>query len=362
MRLYPVQQGGNPHAFLYSAHHILTSNGMVEVFADEGVELQVDLESERMEEALARLSTVEKPSAPYHLDAVFAVVEVIGDIVFELFGGYNSVYISLRQSMEKQHIDSATIGQKLYQELYGEDDGNVLNISEMEKGSFICPEFAAITAVLCHLAGLRAYVVRAPVAISIQKTYKTPSVHGGHSTVLIVDENDEILCLAENAQVTRWDKPMLWQSTVRALRSMTIEEFVNGQPFIGANHYSITTLFMDDPIGMSTDGYFQHSQYEGTDYTISDTASKALFEYYRDDYINTLESSHFFLLKRLLDMSYSETLKCWNQMGLYCPSGLLMIIHERASQHGVYVQIWLILRAQGVDVEALKIALRKMFD
>ena len=105
-----------------------------------------------------------------------------------------------------------------------------------------------------------------------------------------MDENDEILCLAENAQVTRWDNPLLWQSTVRSLRSLTIEEFVNGQPFIGANHYAITTLFMGDPIGISIEGYFQHSQYEGTDYTISDKASKALFEHYRGEYINTLKT------------------------------------------------------------------------
>lgn len=360
MRLYPVQQGSNPHAFLYPAQSILEHDGMVEIFADEGAELQIDLESPRFKRALAQLEELERPSVPYDLDVVISMVERIGDVVFDIFGGYNSVYISLRQSMEEEQMDSVTIGQTLYQELYGEDDGKVLKVSEMAKGTFICPEFAAITAVLCHLVGLRAYVVRAPVAISLQQTYETPSVHGGHSTVLIVDENDEILCLAENAQVTRWDNPMLWQSTVRSLRSITIEDFVNGQPFVGANHYAITALFMGDPIGISTEGYFQHSQYEGTDYTISDKASKALFEHYRSEYINTIENSHFFQFKQLLDMSFGDTLKHWKAIGIHCSPGLLRKIHERAAEHGVFVQLWLVLEDQGVDVDTLKVALRKI--
>ena len=63
MRLYPVQQGTNPHAFLYPAQSILEHDGLVEIFADEGVELQIDLESPRFKRALAQLEGMERGPA-----------------------------------------------------------------------------------------------------------------------------------------------------------------------------------------------------------------------------------------------------------------------------------------------------------
>ena len=54
MRLYPVQQGTNPHAFLYPAQFILEHDGLVEIFADE-CRTPIDLESPRFKRALAQI-------------------------------------------------------------------------------------------------------------------------------------------------------------------------------------------------------------------------------------------------------------------------------------------------------------------
>lgn len=54
------------------------------------------------------MNEAEKLSAPYDLATVFSMVERIGDIVFDIFGGYNSMYTTLREQLEAERLDSIT--------------------------------------------------------------------------------------------------------------------------------------------------------------------------------------------------------------------------------------------------------------
>ena len=63
------------------------------------------------------------------------------------------------------------LSHSVYERLYGDDHGQVLEISDMEYGTFISPEFATVTAVIYHIAGLQIFMVRAPLALSRQNNY-----------------------------------------------------------------------------------------------------------------------------------------------------------------------------------------------
>ena len=305
-----------------------------------------------MQEAIAKVQKLDTANDDTPIDDIFLLVEKIGDIVFETFGPYSAEWFQIRDELKGQG-DSTFISLSTYKQLYKEDDGEILQISDMEYGSFICPEFAAVTAVLCHIAGLHAFVVRAPLALGMQYHYEEP-FFGEHSTVLITNVHGEIyVWLKTRCRIGILIQNICGNRPGKSLTKLHLDDFLKGQPFVGVGYMSIYTLFMGNPVGLSDADYFEHSQYEGLDYTIKEEAIKRLFQYYREDYMNTIENSSFFLIKKMFDLPYEKGVNFFVIQQKIGSESMFQISYDRYSRSGFFVAEWLTLQRRHIDMDRL---------
>ena len=135
---YPIRCGKNPKSFLYSAHNIIENQGFVQVFPDKDAELLIDFTTDRMKRALAKVQEY-GGLARIPFDELSNLVEYIGDVVYETFGQYNIEYLRIGDKFSKA-TDFAIVSRARYNEIYGEDDGEILRISDIESGTFLCQD------------------------------------------------------------------------------------------------------------------------------------------------------------------------------------------------------------------------------
>ena len=347
---YPIRCGKNPKSFLYSAHNIIENQGFVQVFPDKDAELLIDFTTDRMKTALAKVQEYGGLPSNYTFDELSNLVEYIGDVVYETFGQYNIEYLRIGDKFSK-NTDFAIVSRARYNEIYGEDDGEILRISDIESGTFLCPEFAAVTGVLCHYAGLNAYIVRSPVALGTQDKYTSPSVYAGHSTVILTDQHENILCLVESSTLSRYlERSYLWQTTIAPLVSLTLQDLLNGQPFVGCSYYTFVILMMGDPIGLSETDYFTHSQYEGIDRSVRREAVERLYKYYQPYVNQIMKDSPYYLIKRWLDLDEGVGQQlCESHLDV----GIFQQSRRAYQRNGYWVAEWLMLRLAMQEMDGL---------
>ena len=346
--------GQNKNTFLYPAHCIFDSNGKVQIYVDDGEEIQIDFASPRMKKALKRVSTLaEEYPEPRRLNDILMLVEKIGDVEQDCFGLYNNQYFQLKERHRRQGLGEVAIHQKLYQEIYAGNNHRIMKLSDQKKNTFLCTEFAASVAVLCHQAGLNTYILRAPCTIAFQHSSADPLVYSGHSAVVITDEREEILCLAECSTAVRRPGPhWMWFTTIRSIESMTIADLVKGKPFIGVNYQLIYMMSMGDPLRFGPKDYFAHSQFDGTDYKIRSSAVKKLFEHYKEEYHLRIANSELFLLVKLLRLEEEVVLEhlwllSWGNRNNY------LWLKEQYQQHQSFALLWLQTQEKGWKLQPL---------
>ena len=304
MSEHEILPGNLPTSFLYPAQAIFDSGGKVEIHIDAGEELQVDFSSPRMLEAMRLAKELGKEySQPRTQTDIFEIIEGVGDIVFRLFGPYNRDYMEKFREHRGASIPEEEKQKQLYQIVYGEDSGEVLELSDIETGDLICSEFATVGAVLCHTAGLKTYMMRSPAVIFRVAGYDASAQSvgggGGHSSIVIVDDCDRILSTAEFSSHRRysWGRH-LWQNTMKNLSPMTIAELREGTPLVAVNALYMFVYFMGDPLQFGPEDYFQHSQYEGIDTNLRKEPAYRLYDHCREQIVSIFNQQPFCAILR----------------------------------------------------------------
>ena len=119
-------------SFLYPAQAIFDRGGKVEIYIDEGEELQIDFSSPRMSEAIQLARELsETYKHPRTQTDIFELIEGVGEIIFDLFGPYNRDYMKKFIELKATDLPEEEKQKQLYKIVYGEDTGTVLELSDV---------------------------------------------------------------------------------------------------------------------------------------------------------------------------------------------------------------------------------------